>query len=1137
MQEFATLAIITVRRKMQLLETAGLHRNKTCAQLKRVMKLTGILILMACLSVSAKGITQTISLSYENAPLENVLKDIEKQTGYTFFYRTNWVKQAKKITVKASNLTLQQALELCFKGQPLEYSISGKIITIAVKNEKAIVEKKKEEDRADVLVNIKGKVVSPKGEPVAKATVIIKGTDKSTMTDGEGIFEFENISESAVLLISSVGYESAEIRANGKSFINAVLQIRIASLDELQVIGYGKTTRRFNTGNVSTVTSKDIEKQPINNPLLALQGRVPGVLVTQSSGLPGGEISVQIRGGLNSIYNGNDPLYIVDGVPYSSKNLPGVGTTILGTNPGTTNPFSYINPNDIESIDILKDADATAIYGSRGANGVVLITTKKGKEGQMRINVNFQNGWGKVTRKMELLNTSQYLEMRREAFKNDGSTPDPNADFDLTLWDTTRYTDWQKELIGGTAHYMNIQTSVSGGSSNLQYLIGSGYHRETTVFPGNFNDGKGNVHFNLTSSSQNKKLKITLSGLYFIDNNKLSSSDLTGLAITLAPNAPALYNTDGSLNWEPGLNGVSTWPNGNPIAKNLSRYTTTGNNLVSNGVISYSFTPNLELKSSMGYNNMQTKAMTLAPLSSVDPALVSTTQRVTDFVDNDIQSWIIEPQISYNCKIKKGKLSSLIGTTIQNNKSVGQGITASGFSSDDVMGDIKSATKLTVLSSTNAIYKYNALFGRLNFNWDNKYIINATGRRDGSSHFGPASQFHDFWAVGASWMFSSENWVRWYLPFLSYGKLRGSYGTTGSDQIGDYAFMDLYSPLSAVGVPYLGVTGLLPTRIYTPDLAWEETKKMEGGIELGFIKDRILLSASFYQNRSNNQLASSSLPAITGFTQISKNLMALVQNRGAEFELRTINLNNKVFRWNTSFNISFNKNKLVSADDNISASLKQNIGHSIAESFVYHFVGVDPISGQYQFADRTGKITFKPNTDSDRIALVNPVERYYGGIQNSFTYKSFDLDILFQFVYQPQVTGYLSNYIPGFFSHAGVAGSNQPTYVLDRWQMPGDVKSYQKFSQNLSLVDPYSYARFSDGAYVDASYIRLKNVSVSWHLPVEWNKMADIQNARLFIQGQNLLTFTSYKGLDPESKSSSTLPPLRVFVVGLDVTF
>jgi len=453
------------------------------------------------------------------------------------------------------------------------------------------------------------------------------------------------------------------------------------------------------------------------------------------------------------------------------------------------------------------------------------------------------------------------------------------------------------------------------------------------------------------------------------------------------------------------------------------------------------------------------------------------------------------------------------------------------------MQNIAAATSITAtpLAAPNFIYKYNALFGRLNYNWEDKYLIDITANRDGSSRFGPDNRFANFYALGAGWIFSKENFVQKELPFLSFGKLRGSYGTTGSDQVGNYSYLDLYNNIPNIGVPYQGANGIYPTQIYTPNLAWELTTKSEAGLELGFFKDRITLNISFYLNHSSNELVNYSLPSITGFIDVEKNLPAVVQNKGWEFELNTINIVSKNFRWTSSFNLTINSNILASGSPGLASYLEQKVGDPIESQYVYRFLGVNPITGIYQFADSHGNPTYNPNPATDLTYLISDAQRFYGGFQNSVSYRNFQLDFLFQFVNRPEAPIYKFNYIAGFFG--GYDGSNQPVTILSRWQQPGDVSNVERFSTNFSLLNSYSDATSSNLAYGDGSYIRLKNLSLSWALPEEWIKKISLKNLRIYLQGQNLLTITKYQGLDPEYPASNlTLPPLKVWTLGVQAT-
>lgn len=1098
----------------------------------RIMKLTAIILLAACLQLSAKGVSQTITLSLKDAPIQTVFKEIERQTQYTFFADVRWFHMAKKVTIEVKSLPLNQVLNLCFKDQPFTYSISGKTITIAPKKEQADKDLKTS-TKQNPVIDVKGRVVNSKGEPIAGATVAVQGTNKTTTTNNSGEFSLSGVDENAVIQITHVQFEPESITLNGHGIVNATLQIKVSSLDEMQVIAYGTTTKRLNTGNVTTVKAVEIEKQPIQNPLLALQGKVPGMSIVQSNGLPGSGVTVRIRG-QNSISSGIDPLYIIDGVPYSSQLLPLAGSVLgssgaRGGNGGniTGNPLSYLNPSDIESIEILKDADATAIYGSRGANGVVLITTKKGKQGRMKIAMNIQTGWGKVDHFLKLLNTSEYIEMRKEAKLND-NRPIGQSDFDINgLYDSTKFTDWQKKLIGGTALYHDAQTSVSGGSENFQYLVGAGYFKQTTVYPGDFSNKKGSLHFNLNATSVNKKFKLELSGSYVHDKNNLSQSDLTSLAVTLPPNAPDLLLSDGTLNWaEDTLVGL-LWPNGiQPLAYIKRKFEIQTNNLIGRGSVSYEIIKGLNAKLDLGYTNLQMYSVTTNPFSAIAPLYHQFSTRSSNFLNSYIRSWIVEPQLNYSRGLLGGTIKLLLGITNQQQTNNGQGVYASGFSSDFLIENLAAATTLSG-STDFTQYKYNAVFGRLNYNWREKYLISLTGRRDGSSRFGPENRFHNFGAIGAGWIFSQERFIKNKLHFISYGKIRASYGSTGNDQVGNYSFINLYSPTS-YQIPYQNSGALTINEIYNPYLEWEETKKFEVAIDFGLIRDRLLITTSYYNNYSGNQLLQYKLPNITGFTSVTTNFPAKIRNYGLEIEMNTTNIKSKNFTWRTSLNLTLPRNKLVSFPglENSTYQSSLVIGRPIGILPAYKFLGVDS-AGVYFFEAKDGTPTNNP--DSQMVSIdLSP--RYYGGFQNSFIYKGFQLDVLFQFTKQIG-----RNYMFGFYP--GQPLYNQPRSVLDRWRAKGDNATIQRYNSNYSLSRFESRVRASDGIYSDASFIRLKNVAISWQLPPIWLKKTHMQTAKLYIHAQNLFTITNYIGMDPETQSASVLPPLRVITAGVQCSF
>jgi TonB-dependent starch-binding outer membrane protein SusC len=1098
----------------------------------RVMKLSAIFLLAASLQVAARTEGQTVTLDVKNAPIQSVFKEASRQTGISIIYNEAMLEGLAPVTIKVKNVPIERVLELCLKGQPFGYSFSGGMIQINMKAGAT-----GGAPAAAPPNEIHGRVTDSLGNPLLGASVTVKGAKKGVMTDSKGEFVLKGVEDNAVLEISYTGFERQSLKLMGQNEVHFILRQSNNPLDQVQVIAYGNTTKRLNTGNVSTIPGAEVDNQPVSNPLAALEGKVPGLFIAQANGLAGGAITAQIQG-QNSIQNGNDPFYVVDGVPYSSELLPNLGGVLLGypaANGATSgSPFSFINTADIESISILKGADATAIYGSRAANGAILIITKKGKAGPAKFELNAQSGWGKIDRDLKLLNLQQYLTMRHEALNNDGITPSlANGDYDLLQWDTTRNMDWEKKLIGGTAQFSTVSASISGGTPTTQYLLGGTFHRETTVFPGDFSDEKGSLHFNLNTSSTDRRFHLQFSASYLVDNNRLPETDFTNAALTLAPDAPAPYNKNGSLNWAPDSTGAATW--NNPYAAIYQTYANKAHNLISDAKLSYNILSGLSVSANLGYTNLETNETIFFPLDAVAPSRQAYAQRTALYGDNQIESWIIEPQINYKRAFGSLNLDALVGATMEQNSSNGQQLEGIGYNSDQELANIVGAATVTVNSTTAALYKYDALFGRLNLNWDGRYLLNLTGRRDGSSRFGPDNEYHSFGALGLGWVFSQTEFAKQRLTFLSFGKIRGSYGTTGSDQIGDYQFLSLYSPPFSTGIWYQGVTGLQPNGLTNPYLQWEETRKLEFGLDLGFLKDRILLNGTWYRNRTSNQLLGYALPIITGFTYVNENLPATVQNTGMEFTLNSTNVKHGNIVWTMSFNLTIPENKLLSFPGlaNSGYATTYVIGQPITIQKVFHLAGVNPASGVYEFSLAKGDTTDNPSFSTDRVAQVNTAPKWYGGIQNNLRIRQFAVAFFFQFVKQIGQNYYFGNY-PGPFR---TGQGNQPVYVLDRWQKPGDIKPIQRYNSNYAFFTPAEDAAGSDAAYSDASFVRLKNASIAWNFPEKWSSRRHIQNARIFLQGQNLLTFTHYKGMDPENSNRSSIPPLRIITGGIQCSF
>ncbi len=599
---------------------------KFLTKLLFVMKLTAVVLLATVLQVSAKTATsQTVSYSAKNEKLEKIFNVIKEQTGYVFFYKLPDLQGTKPVTVNLKNEPLTAALQKILKDQSLAFSIEGNTVFITVPQTKASLS----QGLNPVLyatppeiatIDVHGVVKDESDKAAAGVSIAIKGGKTVGVTNDKGEFTLTGMDKNTVLVFSAVSIETFEVKLNGKNELTLRAKTKVSVLDEVQMIAYGTTTRRLATGSVVKMKGEDIRKQPVEDPMLALGGRMPGLQITQTSGIAGGPVSVSIRG-KSSLGAGSEPLYIIDGVPFahSLTNVllsNGVTAQILGgltsANIGTS-PFVSINSADIESIEVLKDADATAIYGSRGSNGVVLITTRKAKTSKTSVDASFYSGWGRPTRVPEFMNTQQYVAMRKEAFKNDGIVPTAANATDLMVWDTTRYTNWAKLLMGNTARSSDAQVRLSGGSQQTQFSLSTGFHREIPIFYGNMFDDRVNVRASIVHHSIDNKFSLTLNASYNIDNSNINTTDL-GQLLTTIPNAPNPLDANGNLVWSE--NGITF---SNPLQYTKKLYKGVTENAISNINLGYRFSKNFEIRVDGGMNIVRLDQKSTNPVSSQSP--------------------------------------------------------------------------------------------------------------------------------------------------------------------------------------------------------------------------------------------------------------------------------------------------------------------------------------------------------------------------------------------------------------------------------------------------------------------------------------------------------------------------------------
>ena len=1102
-----------------------------------IMRLTTVILVTAIMQLSASTYGQKITLNEKNASLMQIFKQIRSQSGYDFLFDRDLIEKADPVSIRINNATIQEVLKRCFESQSLIYNIEDKTIVI---REKTIMDKI---SGLFSYVDVFGTVTDERGQPLPGVSVFVKGSSKATITNSKGVFAFRVPEDDAILVFSYIGYKTKEVSVAAQ--MNVSLEPDPAKLDEVMVIGYGTTTRRLNTGSQAGISAKDLEKQPVTNVLEALTARLPGVTVVQTNGLPGAGINIQIRGA-NAIgaqgLKPNRPFYVIDGVPYLSESintatfsLTSTSNTGLPSAEGNTSPMNSINPADIENIEVLKDADATAIYGSRGANGVILITTKKGKPGKTKFNINASTGVSNVANFVETVGTEQYLALRRKAFANNTTNPaTPSATNapDLLVWDQNGYTDFQRLLLGNTAQKNDVNASLSGGDNLTNFYVSGTYHKEGNVFPGGQGYERGGGKVSLNHSSLDQRFNLAISAMYSTDKNDISTTDLATWAYSLPPNFP-LYKADGTLNWDGFVN--------NPLGYLNQTNDNRTSNLLTNLQLKYTLLKGLDLKTSLGYSKTDMTQVTLRPLSALNPNnFPGATSGTASYVYNFTNNYILEPQITYVRKIWKGTFNALAGGSYQFKQSkMPYSTSASGFTSDDFLRTVTAASVVGTTSGS-VDYKYASLFGRVNYNLENKYILNANFRRDGSSRFGPNNRFGNFGSLGAAWLFSEESFLKDKLSWFSFGKLRGSYGIVGSDEIDNYGYLDTYTNTNYV---YGGSTGLLPSRLPNPDYKWEETKKLDVGLEFGLFKDRLSVSASYYRNRTGNQLINLSVSPQAGFTSYQSNLPATVQNSGWELSINSTNIKNADFSWTTSFNISQNHNKLLSFPGIEKSSYYATyiVGNPISSYYLYQYAGINPATNLPSFTDFNGvgginspSSGFAATGRGDRYYAGTSYPKFYGGLTNAVSYKDITLDFTFQFVKQKGRSLLSSSfYPPGYFSNAALSVVNDYLALGSQDYL---VSAGTRGTSGSAAYLAYSYYSGSDASLVDASFIRLKNVSLSYNLPTAWISKTAGQSVRVYAQAQNLFTITNYKGFDPESQGVAT-PPLRTITAGLQFTF
>lgn len=962
---------------------------------------------------------------------------------------------------------------------------------------------------------VTGKVTDSKdGTPLAGVTIKQKNGTANTVSLADGSFKISVSSTASTLIFSYVGYTDLELP------INAVMSVPLVAsnkaLSEVVVVGYGTKIKREVTSSIARVTSKDFQNLPLPSFESALQGRAPGVFINQGSGKLGQGLNIRVRG-ISSISANQQPFVVIDGVP--------VVTQSLGSFTESDNPLATLNPDDIESIEVLKDAASAAIYGARASNGVLLITTKSGKVGKTRINIGYFTGWSEPTKKQKFLNATQYKELFGAAADNMGyvAADEFEAETGTTDWNSTNNTNWSDAAFqkGGISQYT---VSLAGGDAKTKFLVSGSWNDQKGILLGNRLDrGNGRVNIDHTISSRLKfglNLSMAKSRNYRVPSDNAFSNPLQ---LNALPPLHAKYNTDGTPN-------RNTLYYNNLLDQVYANNVNTTYRSISSAYGELVITPDLLFRSQVGvdFNNLQEEQYQGKETLDGAPTGNSFSNQVTSAIVTTTNT------LNYRKKFNEDNaFDALGGIEYQRGKTSGASVTGIGFPNGRFT-KIASAAIIQAGSSTETQFAFLSYFAKANYKFKDRYLVGASFRVDGSSRFGKDNRYGTFPAASVGWIISEENFLK-NSPVVSFLKARASYGRTGNAEIGNFSSLSLYSASA-----YADIAGIIASQIGVPALSWEKTDQADFGIDFGFFNNRITGEVDYFNKNTRDLLLNVPLPAVNGFTNVTKNIGSMT-NRGFEFVINA-NILTGAFKWNASVNVSTYRNEVTKLVAPVPAGTRTlgrlAEGQPFGQFYGKMYAGVDPNNGDalYYAADKS-----KTNDYSQAVDTIigNPNPDYYGGFNNHFSYKGFDLDIQCQFV----KGGSLYNMAGFFQSVNGDYFDNQTVDQMNYWKTPGQITNIPQ----PRLYDGNGAGKSSRWVQ-DGSYLRVKSVNFGYNLPRRMLQRYKMENARVYVAASNLFTFTKYNGYDPEVNSASngslnlghdfyTPPQIKTISVGFNLGF
>jgi len=1070
------------------------------------------LVLFLITGIFHVGAQPPINIIKNGISRRAALYEVEKQSNYSVGFDETDIDVNKTISISLKDASLEEALTEILKGDDYNFT---------VKNKHIIITKNKTKEDPQQGRSLRGRITDEKGEPLIGVTLMVEGTTTGTTTDHDGSFTLPVNDDNALIAISYVGFINKRVRVGNNSFIELILEEDNKTLEELVVIGYNSVRKKDLTTAVAVISTDDINERPLVSAAQAIQGKAAGVQVIQPSGQPGSTLSIRVRGA-TSIQANNEPLYVVDGLP--------------------TTTISNLSPNDIESMQILKDASSAAIYGARAANGVVLITTKRGKEGRRVISFSSYAGVSKLGNKIDALNTEQYKEYIGDLNKySDAQISIPAEE--------NRYTNWT-DAFYGTGSNQNYQLSLSSGTDKLSYYVSAGYMGEQGIVQkANFN--RYNFRTNI-DNQQNDWLKMGVSMGYTrtsgrsVYENRSSMRAGSILSVINTPPYMQQWDEDNPGRYDEFAYGSRIL---SPFAANAADQTYSRGRLTGSAYLNIALSENLSYKSSFGIDENNSRSLFyLDPLSNSDGR--SSKGRVEEGNSREFE-WLFENLVTYeNTFSEKHNLSILGGATLQ--KATAEGGNLAGYDMLESYPDIRSFAAANIIDK-DATWAYASewtlasFLARFAYDYESRYLISANIRADGSSKFAPAKRWGIFPSLSAGWRISSEPFMEGTEDVISDLKLRAGWGLNGNQEgIGNYSWRSQYS---AGKVPPTTENTLPGMSLYlnTPgnrELTWEKTTQSNVGIDLSMYDARLNLTLDAYTKYTRDMLLTVYLPSYVNIPGGIVRNDAEMMNRGVELGISSRNFVRKDFTWNTDFNISFNQNEVkklglnkvyyyASTYTTEQPAIILKEGYPLGTFFGYVSEGVDPETGDVIYQDRNENGIIDPE---DRTTIGDAQPLFFSGLTNSFSYKGFSLSVFLQSSYGNDIFNASKIDMTSMMDFR-----NQSTEVLRRWKRPGMETDIPRPG---NIANIYNSSRFVE----DGSYLRLKNVTFSYNLHPQSGllKRLGVNTLQPYITAQNIWTWTGYSGYDPEVNAYGassvqlgvdygTYPQSRSLIVGINI--